>query len=102
MLLATEKAVRDRGYQGDRKIIGPDEWKNRDHRRAMSIARARHENINGKLKNFNCLSDVYRHDRQKHCTIFKAVITIIQIEINEGVFLPKQLLYEGVDQVEYV
>lgn len=98
MLGPTEKVFADRGYQGDRKVIGPDQFISRAQRRAMTKARARHENINGRFKKWNALQRVFRHGRQKHHLVFKAIAAITQIEINMGI-IPQQVEYEGIDPV---
>ena len=47
-------------------------------------ARARHENFNGRLKNFKVLAERFRHGHAKHKSIFEAVCVITQYEIENG------------------
>ena len=49
--------------------------------RMKAKARARHETINGKLTDFNCLKATWRHPREKHIFAFGAVANIVQIGI---------------------
>ena len=79
-----EKVVADRGYRGDSKICTPDGWKNPAHRKGMSAARARQETVNGRLKNWGCLSQVFRHDRNKHHLVTKAALVMTQLSISNG------------------
>jgi len=46
-----------------------------------AVARARHETINGLLKQFHCLRDCFRHHRTKHGRVFCAVANIVQAMI---------------------
>ena len=44
-------------------------------------ARARHERVNGLLKNFHCLRDCFRHHRTKHGRVFMACANVVQAMI---------------------
>jgi hypothetical protein len=46
-----EKVIADKGYRGDEKVDTPLTAKSKLHKDGMSIARARHETVNGRLKN---------------------------------------------------
>ena len=46
-----------------------------------AVARARHERINGIMKQFHCLRDCFRHHRTKHGRVFTAVANIVQAKI---------------------
>jgi DDE superfamily endonuclease len=56
-----EKVIADRGYRGDARTITPDHAKSANHYRAMNKARARHETINGRLKTWGILKQVFCH-----------------------------------------
>ena len=72
-----ELAIADMGYKGEKKISLPDDVKaGHDNRVVMSKGRARHETINGKLKRWGVLCQMFRHDRKKHHFIFKACIAL--------------------------
>ncbi len=47
-------------------------------------ARARHEAINGRLKMFKILSNVYRGNRNRHHMVFRAVAFIVNVEVTMG------------------
>jgi hypothetical protein len=79
-----EKVVADRGYRGDDKICIPDDFINNQHKRAMSLARARHETINGRLKTWGILKDDFRHDKNKHHIAFRSVLVVTEIAIDNG------------------
>ena len=40
--------------------------------------------VNGRLKFWNCLKQVFRHPRDKHHLVFRAVLVIEQIKIQNG------------------
>ena len=46
--------------------------------------RSRHENINGRFKEWDCLSKTYRHEEEKHFDMFMAVVVITQMEMWNG------------------
>ena len=52
------------------------------------MARARHETVNRRFKQFGCLSNTYRHKLQKHGAMFHAIANITQLAImdNEPLF----------------
>ena len=79
-----EKVVADRGYRGDSKICTPDDWKDAAHKKAMSNARARQETVNGRLKNWGCLTQNFRHDRNRHHLVTKAALVMTQLSISTG------------------
>jgi hypothetical protein len=78
-----EKVVGDSGYAGAYHET-PNFAKLGTPREKMKAdARARHETINAKLKEFNCLSCRWRHPRHKHKLAFDAVANIVQIKIEK-------------------
>jgi hypothetical protein len=46
--------------------------------------RARHETLNGHLKNWGILSQVFRHDIGRHGDVFRACTVITQLTIKHG------------------
>mgnify|MGYP006206982325 FL=1 len=80
----------DEGYVGHPdKIVCPTNPGYSDERRAMSArARARHETLNGRLKNWGILKQVFRHRIHLHGTVFRAcaVVTQVGILIGESLF----------------
>lgn len=69
----------DKGYQGDDKFKNPCISQSRNDRTQKSRVRARHENVNGVLKKFAVLDDVFRHKPEKHQVCFDAVAVIAQL-----------------------
>lgn len=79
-----EMVEADGGYRGDDTVRCPHTVFSRADKRAKSKARARHETINARLKNFRALSSVFRHDRDLHQFVFHAVAVITQICFENG------------------
>lgn len=50
---------------------------------------ARHETLNGRIKEFAILGNRFRHPLQKHPSVFHAVVNVIQVSISTG-----ELLFE--------
>jgi len=46
--------------------------------------RARHETLNGRLKNWGILSQVFHHDIGRHGEVLRACATVTQLTINDG------------------
>jgi len=51
---------------------------NNADQRMKAIARARHERVNGIMKQFHCLRDCFRHHRTKHGRVFTACANVVQ------------------------
>ena len=51
------------------------------YQRMMSLARARHEVVNGRFKRWGILNQVYRHQREKHGLVFGAIANITQLQL---------------------
>ena len=49
--------------------------------------RARHETLNGRLKNWGILSQVYRHHIMMHGDVFWACTVVTQLTIQDGALL---------------
>ena len=85
LLEASGKAEADAGYKGEPLVIRhPDVFVSKSDLRAKSRSRIRHETINRCMKQFNCLSCIYRHKLEIHHLLFKAVIVITQILFDSG------------------
>ena len=85
LLLDGERVEADCGYDGDPKTCTPENML-RSKRRASraAFARNRHETANGRIKIFNALGSVFRHDKEKHGFVFRAAAVIAQISIEMG------------------
>ena len=80
-----EMVEADKGYRGERnKARTPDYAVSISDRRAMGRARARHETINSRLKNFSCLSTKFRHPIEKHSDFFNAIVVLVQVGMMLG------------------
>lgn len=84
MLGRQEKVVADRGYRGDARVVIPDYARDEVHEKEMNVARARHETVNGRLKTWKSMSTCFRHSKDKHHLVFRAVAVIEQIKIMNG------------------
>ena len=81
MLDDNERVEVDSGYVDD-KVRSKDDYHGIRHwRYEKGQARARHENVNGRFKEWKCMGNVFRHDKRKHKEYFYAVATIVQSEI---------------------
>lgn len=80
-----KKLIGDEGYRGEPGIITT-----RNELDPPNIAafkervKSRHESFNGRLKNFNCLSQRFRHGIDRHKVSFEAVCAIVMYEIEYG------------------
>ena len=80
LLKAGEKAEADMGYRCELETIcHPRIYVSKSDKKAKSIARARHETINRRMKQFGCLHQAYRHNLAKHGTLFRAVVVATQV-----------------------
>lgn len=85
-------AVLDRGYRTSRKdevgmVATPQLGDDPETHKFMSRVRMRTETVMGRLKQFKCLSETWRHGEQKHEWAFKACAVIVQYQIDHGAFL---------------
>ena len=88
-----ERVECDEGYRGDLRTRTPqDHMNNIQWKRMKANAMARHETINGRIKAFKSMSDVFRHSKHSHFLHFMTVATLVQSEIIEG---------RGVFQIDY-
>jgi hypothetical protein len=84
-LLPGEMVEADGGYKGEpEKIRLPYENLSNADRRAQRRARGRHETVNRRFKQFGCLQNTFRHDTSKHDMVFRAVVVLTQLSINNG------------------
>ena len=84
MLPFREKVISDKGYRGNPFCMTPEDSLNEEHKKFMAKARARHETVNRRFKQWGCLKQLWRHDRKKHHFVFKVVATLVQIEFDRG------------------
>ena len=92
-----ELAECDSGYRGLEKATTPRVASFSADRKQKSQVRGRHENFNGKFKNFQCLYGKYRnHGPTIHCKLFTCITILTQIGQEHG-----EKLYDVNYNVEY-
>ena len=74
-----ERVIADRGYRGDRKAVTPYDAETKQHGRAMSALRARHEVMNCRIKSFYCMANRWRHSLTEHHRCFRACLVVAQL-----------------------
>ena len=81
-----ERVEADKGYAGHAdKIVCPANAGIPPYlRRMQGRARARHETLNGRLKNWGILKGEYRHDIKVHGTVFYTCAVITQLCVTNG------------------
>jgi hypothetical protein len=80
-----KKAIGDNGYRGEGAVMScPNSHDAALLRELKGRARARHETFNGRLKNFACLDQRFRHGIHKHKMVFIAVCVIVQYQMDNG------------------
>ena len=81
-----ERVEADNGYVGHGdKIKCPKNVANPpENLKMQGRVRARHETLNGRLKNWGILSQTFRHDISLHGSVFHACAVITQLMIDNG------------------
>ena len=78
-----EMVEADAGYRGDFRVSCPSDWRNNKENSMKRAARARHETVNRRLKQFNCLKN-FRHGKELHAYCFNSIAVITQLAIENG------------------
>lgn len=82
-----KRVIADNGYRGEEQISIPNNQDDDLVKAFKSRARARHETVNGRIKEFKILDERFRQTQdviEKHKTAFEAVITLVQYDIENG------------------
>jgi hypothetical protein len=80
-----EMVEADNGYRGEpNHARTADGFVSPADDRAKQGARARHETVNRRLKQWGCLKNVWRHERPLHKKVFAAVAVITQLAFENG------------------
>jgi hypothetical protein len=79
----SRRAIGDRAYE-DPRVTTPNPQHSRALQKFLSRARTHHETFNSRLKNFNCLKEVFRHSHKKHQICFEAICVICQYQMENG------------------
>jgi len=82
MLLSNEKVIAGRGYRDEKCVYLPSDLMYED--RLYSSVRARHENANRRIKQFNAITNKFRHNISLHHLCFFAAANLSQIMIENG------------------
>jgi len=83
LLRPGEKVEADAGYRGDGCTSPPDDCANMRENLMKQEARSRHETVNRRLKQFNCMHQ-FRHNIDDHVYFFEAVAVVTQLGIESG------------------
>jgi hypothetical protein len=81
-----ERVEADGGYRGHAdKVKCPKSDVNPvENLKMQGHVRARHETLNGRLKNWGILPQVFHHDIRRHGYVFRACAVITQLTIEHG------------------
>jgi hypothetical protein len=80
-----EMVEADRGYRGQpNKVRIPVDCRDENERKKKNRARARHETVNKRFKQFGILKQKFRHNLRKHQQIFRSVVVLTQLAIESG------------------
>jgi hypothetical protein len=75
-----EMVEADLGYRGEPQYVKTPQPGND----VQARVRARHETVNKRFKQWNCLSRVFRHQLERHQVTFGAVAVITQLALENG------------------
>jgi len=80
------RGIADKGYRGEQGLLSiPSSCDPERVRDFKGRALSRHETFNGRMKNFDCLDERFRHhDLLKHKHCFYAVAVICQLQLDCG------------------
>lgn len=79
---AGKRVIADKGYRGEPHTIStPSRLDPPELRKFKGRARARHETLNSRLKQFLILDDRFRHSLEKHRMIFESICVIVQFQM---------------------
>jgi hypothetical protein len=81
-----KRGIGDSGYQGEPgKLSFHRPAHSKEMTNFINRVRARHENFNARIKNFNILSNCFRsNDKAKHKMAFEAVCILCQYDMENG------------------
>jgi len=81
-----KKVIADKGYKGYPRLISlPNSYDSKEVSQFKSRARCRHEKLNGKIAEFECMNNAgFRHTKEKLQACFEAVAVIVQYKMEMG------------------
>ena len=74
----------DGGYGGCPHVSMPNLRDPKEVRRFKALIRCRHEGLNGRLKGFGILQQMFRYESSKHAFTFEAVCVMQQYQLENG------------------
>ena len=82
-----ERVEADDGYVGEApaKVKCPKSFVNPVENEGMqSRVRSRHETVNKRFKQWGILNQIYRHNLDNHAYVFRAVVVLTQLSMENG------------------
>ena len=86
-LLINERVEADDGYIGEApgKVKCPASFVNPIENEGMQQrVRSRHETVNKRFKQWGVLNQIYRHNIEDHADIFRAIVVLTQLSMENG------------------
>jgi uncharacterized protein affecting Mg2+/Co2+ transport len=83
-----EMALADGGYQDGYQFFEAPTGHNNADQRMKALARARHETVNRRMKQWGIVGQKFRADPGEHEKYFRACANLTQFIIMQGVFVP--------------
>jgi hypothetical protein len=72
------------GYEGENIVSIKNDIDSARVKTFKRLARARHEDVNGRLKRFQVISDRFHHSINKHKIVFEAICVLTQYSLENG------------------
>ena len=70
---------------GTTKVLSlPSSLDSKKFNRFKARARLRLKTLNGRIKNFKVLSEMFRHNQSKFAITFEAIVVIVQYQMDNG------------------
>ena len=96
LLQEDEMCVADGGYRDGYEHFETPTGLNNYDQRMKKLARARHETVNKRIKQFKVLSEQFRHPLEKHGICFRACANLTQLVIKYEAPLFQVVYYDRV------
>ena len=85
MIPPGHRVIADGGYKSNAIVLSTrNSHDPKELSKFKRRARARHESFNGRIKNFKCLAERFRHGNDKFAIAFEAVCVIVQYQLDNG------------------
>lgn len=79
-----ERVMADPGYRGDHKVFTQYDCRTCQEKRALKSVGARHETVNGRVRFFDSMKYMWRHDKKKHHIAFRSSLVCAQLNHENG------------------